>query len=404
MNLKRTMLGAAIAAAVGSPAAYAVDLSQISINGFGSVIGGMTLDDNETYFGNDDRLAFQPESRFALQIGAPIGEKWSATAQILARGENNFDPAFEWAYISYQATDDLKILMGRQRFKIYKYSDYVDVGYAYPWLRTPQGVYALPFSSGDGVSAIYTTYSGDLEMTFTGAAQGITIPDYVATGGELEPTNLNIELAYFTSADFVYNELNFGFNVTYVPDLTLDIRNGSADLNKLMGVLETGNVDLDDNGTIDLVLPKSDQQDIDDVDVSHDSALLYGVYFGYDPGPFFLLAEYTVIDYDPSILADTESVYVTLGARHNLWTFHATYGIDKNEVSSSADTRVIPALASSVKAAISTQLEDSTTTSFGVRYDIETGIALKGDFTLYQNTEGPAVDAKVVAVGVDFVF
>jgi hypothetical protein len=390
MNLKLTLLGAAIAATVGSPAALAVDLSQISINGFGSVVGGMTLDEDQTYFGNDDNFSFQPESRFALQVAAPISEKWSATAQILARGENNFDPNFEWAYIGYQATEDLKILLGRQRFKLYKYSDYVDVGYAYPWLRTPQGVYAIPFSSGDGVSAVYTTYSGDLEMTFTGAAQGINIPDYEITGStELEPTELNIELSYFTSADFVMNAFNFGFNVAYVPEFSLDIQTANPALGNLLGLLAGSGVS---------------QDTIDSIEVNKDSALLYGIYFGYDPGPFFLLTEYTKIDYDPSILADTESMYVTLGARHNLWTFHVTYGIDENEVNSGAPSQVPAPFAPSVTGAVSTQLEDSTTTSVGVRYDIETGIALKADFTNYQNTKETAPDANVIAVGVDFVF
>jgi len=111
-----------------------------------------------------------------------------------------------------------------------------------------------------------------------------------------------------------------------------------------------------------------------------------------------------VIDYDPSILADTESMYVTLGARHNLWTFHVTYGLDENEVSSNAPSLVPAPFAPAVTSAISTQLEDSTTASVGVRYDIETGIALKADFTAYQNTVSTAPDAKVIAVGVDFVF
>ena len=121
-------------------------ISQISINSFGSVIGGMTLDDNETYFGNDDRLAFQPESRFALQIGAPLAKNgrqprkfWRAAKTILIRLLNG-------------PTSVIRPLMtenphgGDNASKIYKCSDYVDVGCAYPWLRTPQGVYALPFS------------------------------------------------------------------------------------------------------------------------------------------------------------------------------------------------------------------------------------------------------------------
>lgn len=397
MSIKKTVLGAAVCSLGLAPMAQAVDFSQISINGFGSVVGGMTLDDDETYFGNDDELAFQNESRFALQVSAPIGEKWSATAQILARGADDFDPKFEWAYVGYQVNDDLKILMGRQRFKLYKYSDYLDVGYAYPWIRPPQGTYSLPFSSGDGISAVYTTYTGDLEMTFTGAAQGINIADYTPTGNSaLNEAELNIELSYFVSGDFVFNEFNFGFNVAYVPEFSFDGRTASADLATLLAGLEGAGV------------PESV---IDDIEVVEDEALTYGVYFGYDPGPFFFLAEYAEFDYDPGIFSDAQSWYVTFGLRHQKWTFHATYGEDENEPSSDAQDDIpapiagaAPALVAGTQAVLGTQIEDSTTSSFGVRYDIETGIALKGDFTLYQNSEGSAPDAKTVSVGVDFVF
>lgn len=398
MSIKKTVLGAAVCSLGLTPMAQAVDFSQISINGFGSVVGGMTLDEDETYFGNDDELAFQNESRFALQVSAPIGEKWSATAQILARGADNFDPKFEWAYVGYQVNDDLKILMGRQRFKLYKYSDYLDVGYAYPWIRPPQGTYALPFSSGDGISAVYTTYSGDLEMTFTGAAQGLNIGDYTPTGetSDLNEAELNLELSYLVSGDFVYDAFNFGFNVAFVPDLTFDTRTASpTQLAVLLGTLEG-------LGLNDIA---------DDIDVNEDETLTYGVYFGYDPGPFFFLAEYAEFDYDPSVFADTKSWYVTFGLRHQKWTFHATYGEDENEPSSDAQDDVpaliagaAPTLVPSIESALSAQIEDSTTSSFGVRYDIETGIALKGDVTLYQNSEGRAPDAKTVSVGVDFVF
>lgn len=402
MKIRRTALGLAIAGLVGTSASQAVDLSQISINGFGSVVGGINLADkqpdvNESYFGNDENWSFQPESRFALQVSAPIGEKWSATAQILARGENNFDPRFEWAYVGYKVNDDLKILMGRQRFKLYKYSDYLDVGYAYPWIRPPQGTYALPFSSGDGVSAVYTTYSGDLEMTFIASSLGINIPDYVPTGDVTsDPAELNIEQTGIFSADFVLNDFNFGFNVAYVPDFSYNIEGVNAALAPLDALAQS-------------VTGESLPQSIrDDILVETDKALTYGIYFGYDPGPFFILAEFSEFDYDPSILADTQSMYVTAGIRQGLWTFHATYGIDDNEASSNADAAVTSLLGAgagaAVKDSLSLQVEDSTTTSLGVRYDIDTGIALKGDFTLYQNTQGSAEDAKVLAVGVDFVF
>ena len=49
------------------------------------------------------------ESVFALQLTADLQEKLSATAQIVARGENDFDADFEWAYITYEFSDELQL-------------------------------------------------------------------------------------------------------------------------------------------------------------------------------------------------------------------------------------------------------------------------------------------------------
>jgi hypothetical protein len=139
--------------------------ADIQLNGFASIVAGQTLSSDETFNGYDNDLDFETESLFAIQVQSDLGEGLGVTAQVIARGANDWDPDFEWAYISYDVNDEFRILAGRQRAPLYMYSDYLDVSYAYSWITPPSGVYDLPFDTIDGLGFIYTTYMGDFEST-----------------------------------------------------------------------------------------------------------------------------------------------------------------------------------------------------------------------------------------------
>jgi len=309
MTTRRNILpGIALCGAALSLPVAAYDVEQISINGFGSIVAGQTLDSDETLYGNDNDLSFQNESRFALQVAAPIGEKFSATAQIMARGEDDFDPDFEWAYLSYQATDSLIIMAGRQRFNLYKYSDYVDVGYAYHWIRPPQGVYSLPFSSGNGLGFLYNTALGDVDFNFTYKFIGEEISDYVPSGTTgIEPANFKTTMSHLVNFDFTLNDFNFGANFGLVPELVYE----SSEFAKLGAALGTpvadGGFGLD-AATVDTIMS--------DVLIDDEQVTFLGGYIGYDPGAWFLLAEYTYYEFDEAnAFSDQGSLYLSAGIR-----------------------------------------------------------------------------------------
>ncbi|MFD2230175.1 porin [Alkalimarinus sediminis] len=391
MPIKNKMMPsvAVLGAALTLPVS-AYDFEQISINGFGSVIAAQTLDNDEALYGNDNDLSFQNESRFALQVAAPIGEKFSATAQIMAKGEDEFSPEFEWAYISYQATDNFIVMAGRQRFNLYKYSDYVDVGYAYHWIRPPQGVYSIPFNSGNGLGFLYNTALGDVDFNFTYKFIGEEISDYVPSGTDVTPANFKVTMSHLVNFDFTWNDLNFGANYGLVPELSYDAP-GLVLLNA--GLQAAGLTDAQRN-TI-----------MSDVWVDDEKLNFYGTYIGYDPGDWFLLAEYTYYEFDEAnAFADQESFYVSAGVRINQFTVHGTYGMDKNDPSSDVYKRVPAALQASVQSAVSQQVEDSETYSLGVRWEVDTGVALKADYTTYSDDLDKTADADLISAGIDFVF
>ena len=115
--------------------------AEIVLNGFASIVGGVTTSKDESLSGYDDSISFNQDSFFALQASSDLTEGLSVTAQIMARGENEWDPEFEWAYVAYEATDNLRILAGRQRVPFYMFSDFLDVSYAYPWITPTEAVY-----------------------------------------------------------------------------------------------------------------------------------------------------------------------------------------------------------------------------------------------------------------------
>lgn len=135
----------------------------ISISGFGSLVGG-TVINGDGYWARlpeaagqyDTGVDFQTESRVGVQARFKATQDLSITGQLLIRGVNDFEPELEWFYASYSITPDVIANIGRMRLPVYHYSDYMDVGIAYPWLRVPSDAYSLAVTNFHGASLQYT--------------------------------------------------------------------------------------------------------------------------------------------------------------------------------------------------------------------------------------------------------
>ncbi len=169
MKLSKQLTGLIIATAL--PTLCAAQ-SQLTMNGF--VTTGVAVTDSEyDVSGTNDRPNFADSSRFGLQFDFDPGLKdvpVTFTAQFLARGRNNWEVEAEWAYVSYQATDNIQIKAGRIRMPTFMYSQTYDVGITYPWILPPEEVYGfanIPFSSITGIAADHSMYLGDWELATT---------------------------------------------------------------------------------------------------------------------------------------------------------------------------------------------------------------------------------------------
>ena len=117
---KKSVLALATAGLFTFPA-YA----DLTINGFASIKAGMTMGSDEQLYGYTDDIDFKNESLFAVQVMSDLGDKLSITAQLMGRGREDFNAEFEWAFLSYQLTDNMQINAGRLRTPFYKYSDFM---------------------------------------------------------------------------------------------------------------------------------------------------------------------------------------------------------------------------------------------------------------------------------------
>ncbi len=83
----------------------------------------------------DDAWTWQPDTNAALQLSVLFTSDFSATLQLTAHGANDLNPEIEWANLTYDVSANFGVKLGRQRIPLYFYSDYLDLGYAYHWLK-----------------------------------------------------------------------------------------------------------------------------------------------------------------------------------------------------------------------------------------------------------------------------
>lgn len=324
--------------ALGAGQAFAV--GDISINGFLTAAGTVGDNDDNAYLNGlvDGDASFDTlDSRLGLQITAPINERMDLTAQLLARGGNNqWQTEADWAFVSYQVSDPLQARAGKVKLSTFLVSDYIEVGYAYPWIRPPVEVYTLnPITTISGVDLLYRPSAGDwtfLIQPYVGNSNGEAIPSTpVATLASMTP-GVPVE---FEAQDMV------GLNVSA----------GTDAFNFRIGYLET-------EVTSDaLATPPG---------MGASTATFASAGFSMDWRNIVAFAEYAERDEEnmaEMMFPDQSAWYATLGYRMGKFLPHLTYAkLDEGQ-----DIPAVPA---------DIVLRQESTT-LGLRYELASGAALK---------------------------
>lgn len=363
------LLAAAIVAASGTQAA------DIRFNGFASVVGGMTTSEGDDLLAGapsgftadaptqaryDDDFSLKPDTNFGLQVTANLGDGLSVTGQFTGAGGEDFDAQVSWAYVSYDINDSWTLLAGRQRIPFFFYSDFLDVGYAYHWIRPPVET-NVSVDSLDGIQFRYQGYMGSWDTRVQ--VYGGTSDSTTTLGGNTTDLGLEdaIGVVFYTNNDWLQ------LRATHmVADFFLEA-------------------------------PGSNQTDSSPVGVEFSGIAAHATF-----GNGFVVSEYMTYTFDDPVFAAAwdkyEGAYISAGYRIGDVTPHVTF--------STANQSLIGF------AGVVDGDEGSDAITIGARWDFHSQAAFKMEYTSRTEESDSAIkaikgeprEADVVTLGFDVIF
>lgn len=346
-----------LASLIAVPAMASDDLQ---INGFLSVGATMADSDKASIAGADNQGGFKNDNVLGLQIQKQVNDSTKVTGQLVSRGSDNYETEAAWAFVTYAATDELDLRMGRLRIPFFYYSDFLEVGYAYNWVRPPEEVYRIGFSSFDGIDLTQRFSSGNFDgsvQVYYGRYQG---------------------------------DLSIGGN-----DLDTDLRN-------LTGIALTGEIGSFGSRLsyhqAELIIPASAADPDPDFRYSGQTSTFLEAALTYDDGENSAIAEWTQLDHGTSALLDDSAWLISAARRIDEVMIHLTYSTQKDEYDSGTK--------GANQKARSLGTEESSIT-LGMRWDYDSSTALKfeiqnQDEKMIAGVDGDSVTLYSVAVDVIF--
>lgn len=356
--------------------------ADVRFNGFASIKAGSTLSSSDNLYGYDKEVDFKNESLFALQVQADLADRLSVTAQLMGRGANDFKAEFEWAYLTYELNQQTRINAGRLRTPFYRYSDFMDVGYAYDWARVPNSVYNLDFNNLEGVSLVRFGQLGTVDSTLQfilGSYSGTT---------NMTPVPFDANIDRVAGATWELTQGNFSARLAYLTGkLTMVDQDG--ELSGLLNLLEQ-------SGFADT----ASQIRIDDA-----RSAFMGLALGYDNGSLVLSGEIVRARTKDTVIPTQNGFYLSAGYRINSYTPFVSFERRDNE----GRSEIYQAMAEGnpLRPFVAETVEYFTiqrdTWNIGSRYDFHPSAALKMQFSSQKNKVADRRD-QLLTVGIDLVF
>jgi len=308
----------------------------VAVSGFFSAVATQTVNDKASVYkdkiASDEVTLANRENRIGVQFQSDIADDMSFTALLVAHGGDfNYSPSFDWGYIDYKVSKSFNLHIGKYKIPQFLVSDYADVGYAYPWVRPPQDVYATnPLVALSGVNAFYN------------------IPFY----------RNNLLFQFFAGG---------GPHEVYVPARSLEILGLP---NSLKGIRQ--NVNIKDTRGVNMVFTRGNFSlragrfrtvvDAPDLNIHDAGGAFSGYGSSFQLGWFVFYAEYInrrIDDVQAVAFPDQKAWYTTLGARlGNTLTYATRSNIDEGEKSSNKALR-------------------QNSLAFGLRFELNASTALK---------------------------
>lgn len=353
----------------------------IKFSGFLSVGGGLVDDEKSIPYGSyrEEDLTFD-NNLLGLQVTGKISDKLTATAQMIARSSDNYSLNAEWAYLTWQVSDNTKVRAGRLRTPFYMFSDSLDVGYSYAWITPPREVYSIPFNNVDGID-IYNTWNlGSFDTTVQ--AYFGTFEDDVLISNSPAAIRTRNQMGLVGTLGKDWWTLRAAYHQA---DLTIS----SPQLDMLAAGLDAAG----GNGSEFLI--------------DGDTAAFAELGLNIDTGKFVAALEHVELTTKHSFQSKNIREYVMGGVRMGDLLFHITASRAKDELTESTPEAGVPVvpqtavLLGTVAVLKAEQLTTRDVVSVGLRWDVTSGTALKFQVDDVDDSKG---DQKVFSVAVQTVF
>lgn len=294
----------------------ALDREDISFAGFATMSYGKAIDNDGDLGGFTDEGEYRNFNVLGLRMDAEMHDRVSFTVQMTADGVYNYEPDFQWIYANINLMQYLDARVGKQRVPLFVYSDFLDVGYAYPWISPPVAVYGDgSIRAFEGLSLIYSRPMGPVDSTLQlyGGRNEETIK--TESGDEFSIDGReSMGFAWTVGYEWLQARASY-----YESTSTLSVNNAAfSQSTALLGAAET--------------IMGADF--MDNLLWEEDNVYFAGLGLTMDFNEFFFIAEKTQIRKGDAslILGDMDSWYLTAGIRPvDHWTFALTFSADRND-------------------------------------------------------------------------
>lgn len=160
MKVTVTTVAACFSAISGVAQAAGSWTDRVTIDGFASTIYQRTdenvlLNGNAQHAGIDEKGSFQG-TKFALNINSDITSRLRLAGQFIGRSDEDYQVQVNWAFASFALVDDLDLRVGKIKYPVGLVNEYIDVGYAYPWLQAPLVIYSREINGPQAVREAFT--------------------------------------------------------------------------------------------------------------------------------------------------------------------------------------------------------------------------------------------------------
>ncbi len=318
----------------------------LKISGFLSAVAGRATGSLGAGYGGPDRIdgntcpcyiadwgnagvytsdfSLRPESRAGIQLKYTVSPQVNLVGQVVTRGSDT-SPNLQWAYASFTPNKSWEFQLGRKRIPLYFYSDFQDIGVAYPWVGVPPELYGWEATNYNGASARYKAALGEANL------------------------NMSMFVGKETVKDSLYQRLYYDSKTRVTWD-------------KLVG----GDIELTHGAlTVRGVYMQAEVRTENPLEALDDRAKLraYGLAANWDLDEWFILTEVTQLtrDFDAGYKVTAPAFTVGAGYHWGAWTPFLNFANYKEK---SSDLDIY-------------EPQSYRRTSFTLRYDIDTRSAFK---------------------------